>query len=241
MARRRTTHIGAGSRARMQRHEATTCGGHLVVLAARKKGMGGRDLTLQRRRTTRRAGRADDEPVCGYWTRARRGIASAARRAGRTPRAAQGPHDGLEREASRGRAGSPWHESRLHLGPRSRACAWALGAAARGCRALGRRARSRRAGREPRSPCRRGRASALEGAWVRCWPRSTVAAQASRRAGGRTRRGRKRGGEETMTREGRGRERGGEGSPAGTMARGCPQEELEPSLTWAGKRGSQWR
>ena len=74
MARRRTTRTGAGSRARMQRHDATTCGGHLVVLAARKKGIGGRDLTLRRRQTTRRAGRADDEPVCGCWTRARRGI-----------------------------------------------------------------------------------------------------------------------------------------------------------------------
>jgi hypothetical protein len=125
MARRRTTHIGAGSRARMQRHDTTTCGGHLVVLAARKKGMGRWDLTLQRRRTTRRVGRADDEPACGCWTRARRGIraALAAHRVSRHGCCVQGPHDGLGREASRGRAGSPWHESRLHLGPRSRACA----------------------------------------------------------------------------------------------------------------------
>jgi hypothetical protein len=38
-----------------------------------------------------------------------------------------------------------------------------------------------------------------------------------------------------VTRGGRGRERGGEGSPAGTMVKGCPPEELEPPLTWAGK------
>jgi hypothetical protein len=94
------------------------------------------------------------------WTRARRGIRAGcalrwlhtACRAGcvsRWPRhgcCAQGPHDGLGCEASRGHAGTPWHEPRLHLGPHSRACAWALGATARGYHALGRRARSRRAG-----------------------------------------------------------------------------------------------
>jgi hypothetical protein len=160
MARRRTMRTWAGSRACMQRHDATTCGGHLVVLAARKKGMGGRNLTLRRRRTTRRAGRVDDDLACGSWTRARRGIRAGcaprwphtACRAGcasRWPRhgcCAQGPHDGLGREASRGRAGSLWHEPSLHWGPRSRARAWALRAAARGYRALGRRARLRRAG-----------------------------------------------------------------------------------------------
>jgi hypothetical protein len=62
-----------------------------------KKGVGGRDLTLRQRRTTKRAGRADDEPACGGWTRARRGIragelrrlaAAQASHAGCTPRAA---------------------------------------------------------------------------------------------------------------------------------------------------------
>jgi hypothetical protein len=50
-------------------------------------------------------------------------------RAGRHGYCAQGPHDGLGREASRGRAGSPWHEPRLHWGSRYRARTWALGAA----------------------------------------------------------------------------------------------------------------
>jgi hypothetical protein len=71
MARRRTTRTGAGSRSRMQRHDATTCGGHLVVLAARKKGIGGWDLTLQRRQTTRHAGRAEDEACRACRRRAR--------------------------------------------------------------------------------------------------------------------------------------------------------------------------
>jgi hypothetical protein len=43
MARRRTTHTGAGLRARMKRHDATTCGGHLAVLAVRNSCAGGID------------------------------------------------------------------------------------------------------------------------------------------------------------------------------------------------------
>jgi hypothetical protein len=41
MARRRTTRTGAGLSERMQRHDATMCGGHLVVLAARSSCAGG--------------------------------------------------------------------------------------------------------------------------------------------------------------------------------------------------------
>ena len=45
---------------------------------------GGRDLTLRRRRTARRAERADNEPTSGCWTRAWRGSSSTAARTRQT-------------------------------------------------------------------------------------------------------------------------------------------------------------
>jgi hypothetical protein len=108
----------------------------------------------------------------------------------------QGPHDGLGREARRGHAGTPWHEPRLHLGPHSRACAWALGATARGYHALGRRARSRHAGYAlVASHARRAaggapphlRAPGCAAGHARRPPHRLAAVQAGRRAGEKTR------------------------------------------------------
>ena len=108
----------------------------------------------------------------------------------------------------------------------------------------------------PRDGARAVAAASWQAAAAASWLAATAAGGAPPRlrapgcAAGRARRpphrrtdaqGRKLGSEETATRGGRGRERGGEGSPAGTVVKGCPPEELKPPLTWAGKRGSQIR
>jgi hypothetical protein len=189
---------------------------------------------------TRHAGRADDEPVCGCWTRARRGIcAGKPRCCARTqPRASHaGGPQAVARRLSTGR----------HAG-------WPSQAAARRLAAMLRNVVRAAAAASWQAATPRDGARAVAAA---SWLAATAASCTRRAAGGAPPRlrapgcaagrahrplcrqadaqGRKRVGEETTTRGGIGRERGGEGSPAGTVVKGYPPEELEPPLTWAGK------